>query len=112
MAKSDKGVEANLKDAAKGQQDKRELEKQVLANQKAQDSTLDGGIEIETSSLDFDSDATSSVQKPAATEPEKKEEKKPEAEKKDTTATVAVPPRVGLAQYSDVEEFGLLQLEH
>lgn len=93
MAKSDKGVEANLQDAAKGQQDKRALEKQVLANQKAQDSTLDGGIEIETSSLDFDSDAASSAQKPAATEPEKKDDTKPEAEKKDTTATVAVPDR-------------------
>jgi len=34
--------------------DKAKLEKAVAENQKAKESTLDGGIEIETSSLDFD----------------------------------------------------------
>lgn len=58
--------------------DKAKLEKEVVANQKAKESTLDGGIEIETSSLDFDSTPS------------------------------AGPIKVGLAQYANVDEFGLV----
>lgn len=58
--------------------DKAKLEKEVVADQKAKDSTLDGGIEIETSSLDFDNTPS------------------------------AGPIKVGLAQYANVDEFGLV----
>ena len=57
LAKSDKGVEENLKSASQVQKDKASLEKEVIANQQAKESTLDGGIEIETSSLDFDAES-------------------------------------------------------
>jgi hypothetical protein len=61
-----------------------------MANQVAKDSTLDGGIEIETSSLDFDS--SDSTAKPV-----------------DSKQAAPSPPskKVGLLQYSDVDEFGL-----
>lgn len=62
--------------------DKAKLEKEVVQNQKAKESTLDGGIEIETSSLDFDNTPT------------------------------AGPVKVGLAQYANVDEWGLVQLNH
>jgi|TARA_B110001450_G_scaffold178217_1_gene166494 hypothetical protein len=77
LAKSDKGVDASLSQASQSQQDKSKLEKEVAANQKAKESTLDGGIEIETSSLDFDSTPS------------------------------AGPVKVGLAQYANVDEWGL-----
>ena len=58
--------------------DKAKLEKAIAENQKAKESTLDGGIEIETSSLDFDNTPS------------------------------AGPVKVGLAQYANVDEWGLV----
>jgi len=58
-----------------------------MANQVAKATTLEGGIDIETSSLDFGSSDSAADSKQASPSPP--------------------PKKVGLLQYSDVDEFGL-----